>query len=137
MVVIKVHVTYECVRCDLNYKLHFTPTSKEIEGCLLAMDHGKYCTACGGPMKLKHAVFQTLEDECGDDSFGEWRCPYHPQRIYYPIPLRRTLRSKNLNTFYSTLDKYINIVRQGYPWKCPHCGQPMAYTDTRESRYEV
>lgn len=135
MLVTRINVTYECSKCKSNYSLHFAPSSQDLEDILNDIDRSKYCTTCGDFMLIKKAVFQTIEDEFGDGAFGEWVCQAHQSFTYYPIPLRRAVKNKNNPSLGLTMfDKYANIAKRGYPWKCPHCGQVMTYVDTSKSK---
>lgn len=131
MVILRISVVYQCERCHGDYMLNFNPTSPDIEDAMVAIDKSKQCTVCGGLMSIKSATLRTLKDLCGNDMSGEWKCPVHNTHTYYPIPLRRTLEKKLPS--YTGLDKYLNIVNKGYPWRCPHCGCLMQYEEPKDN----
>jgi hypothetical protein len=88
-------------------------------------------------MKIKRAMFRTIENRFGDDRFGSWQCPTHAAFTYYPIQLRRASRNMLLVDHVGSvnLEEYKKIAKDGYPWKCPHCGVLMQYIDDRINLY--
>jgi len=133
MIVTRVSVLYMCEKCRGQHNISFTPNVQNITEITQLMDKYKQCNMCAGRMGIVKATFSTLKDICGDDRFGSWRCQYHTVYKYYPILLRKATRSTLISDYVGTasLRRYINVVKQGYPWRCPICDKDLKYIDER------
>lgn len=138
MVIIRAAISYVCEKCGIGYNLSFTPVPQDPTEILQSVDRIKRCTACAGIMRIERAVFTTPEEKYGDDRFGSWGCVIHAAFTYYPILIRKAMRNKLMidQAGYDNFERYKKIANDGYPWKCPHCGKPMRYTDDR-TKYTV
>lgn len=82
-------------------------------------------------MDVQKVKCEVSTDVFGTDLEGLWSCDNHPHEVFYPIPLRNTYYENKVIQHLFPL--YKEIVRSGFPWKCPTCKEPMRYVEKRNA----
>jgi predicted RNA-binding Zn-ribbon protein involved in translation (DUF1610 family) len=93
------------------------------------------CENCMNSLSILISAAYHMCDEFGSDEMGAWKCPTGDNpNLYYPIPLRReyerSLKVGSAHSVFVTVE-YNKIVNRGFPWKCPDCGTPMHYQESK------
>ena len=136
MITIETRVTYECPKCLMIFSLKFTPKSAiDVISIAQGANRLRRCTICARYMRIKKAVFKVTKakDEYGSPTSGTWSCPAHTVLTYYPLVIKAATEGTPLPIVTGKLmrHRYTKIASMRYPWKCPICGQPMIYGESK------
>jgi phage FluMu protein Com len=135
-----VSIIYKCPKCKLyTYAAHKTIDETPISNInrivsLVRKDEPIHCIVCGMECSLiissMKCVIKSRVDKYGSSYKGHWECPVGHFGNVYPIPLKRAVEGTGF-VRYNNLQKYVQIARGGYPWKCPKCKQILKYVETK------
>jgi len=134
MIVREYKVNYVCSnrRCKSPQSLSVPSPNKsrDITGIWMEIDKKRICHNCSWPMEVRDVICKVSVDIFGSNMHGEWICNNHPYISFFPFQLRNAYYrdSTVMHSYYV----YREVVKMGFPWKCPTCKEPMRYVDERD-----